>query len=179
MNFLCARGVCIANNGCHWLSGRVLGRLWLRRQGKGRRMEEAVVTRRLQGGCRRQACWLPQTVPSAWTATVMACCCVGCHVATASTTPASWAGCLGTTIAAPCVAGHPTRPSHAAYTYTQNSCCCCCCCHNRCCNRYQHTEWFALGERYPQQSNTRRLHLQASVKDSEFIYDKDYNAKFF
>jgi hypothetical protein len=23
---------------------------------------------------------------------------------------------------------------------------------------------------------TRRLHLQASVKDSEFIYDKDYNA---
>jgi hypothetical protein len=25
----------------------------------------------------------------------------------------------------------------------------------------------------------RRLHLQASVKDSEFIYDKDYNAIIF
>ena len=29
------------------------------------------------------------------------------------------------------------------------------------------------------ESLTRRLHLQASVKDSEFIYDKDYNAIIF
>jgi hypothetical protein len=29
------------------------------------------------------------------------------------------------------------------------------------------------------QKETRRLQLQATVKDSEFIYDKDYNAIFF
>ena len=41
--------------------------------------------------------------------------------------------------------------------------------------------WIAVSgtEKERNKKKTRRLHLQASVKDSEFIYDKDYNAIIF